>query len=71
MQDQFIINAIEAEVKRTIGEKYEVLKKEFIENLDREKATTIASVSLHLMKMVDIQSINDRVILTIRTDFKS
>lgn len=48
-------NAIQVGLKTAIAARYEEIKKEFLENLESEKATIIAGVSLDIMKIVDME----------------
>ncbi len=64
---QKIILIIETELKRTIEEKYEAHKKAFIEQLDREKAQTLASVTLFIMKQIDYKTIGENLVITLQT----
>ncbi len=68
--DNFIVNAIESEVKRVVKEKYDNYKKYFLEQLEKDEAETLAGVSLFLMKKVDIQLMGEQILITLRTENK-
>lgn len=68
--DDFIIKAIENEVKARIETSYENHKKDFLEKLEKEKAESLASITIWMMKQIDIQSIGDKVVITLRTETK-
>ena len=68
---RFIISAIEKEVADTINSEYESAKKNLIEKLDKEKAKSIAGISLHIMKMIDAQRVGDNIVITVRTETKN
>lgn len=65
--DQNLLNqAILDAVKKRTEEHYETLKKELIERLDRERNNIIAGVSLEVMKLVQYQTIQDNLVITVR-----
>jgi len=70
VDSQIIIKAIDGEIKRLISERYDVLKKEFVEKLERDKATELAGLSLFLMKNVNLSSIGETITITLRTENK-
>lgn len=59
---QFIQNGIEYEVK----EKFEEIKKAFIEKLDKDKDQVCAGIALNVMGMVDISRSGQNVMITIK-----
>lgn len=61
-----IDKAIRTEVQRATGIAFDNLKKELIERLDREKDMIVGGVVLGVMKLVDYQTINDRLQITVR-----
>ncbi len=65
--NDLIVNMVDTHIKSVISKRYEALKKDFLEQLERDKAKELAGITVYLMNQVDIQSMNDRVILTLRT----
>lgn len=63
----FLVDAIKRELKDVIGKRYEDMKADFIKNLDRDKDMAIAGIVLNIQKMIDVQSYNDRLIITVKT----
>lgn len=58
----FIKLAIDKEVKIATEEEIEKAKK----RIDERKAQIVAGVLLHVQKEMDIQTMNDRIILTVK-----
>lgn len=46
---------------------YEVLKKEMVERLDRDKDTIVAGLVLHLQKMMRIETSGEKLVIELRT----
>lgn len=57
-----IVQALE-EVLKKQGEK---IKDELVKEFDQKLSREIAGLVLHTMKMVELQTMNDRLIITIR-----
>lgn len=66
--DQIVFEALKKEITNTIEAEYENVKKDFITNLEREKSKTIASIAINVMKLVDFNMMQDRLVLTIRNE---
>lgn len=60
-----IQKSIEESLKHFIDSEYEKLKKDFIVNLEREKAKAIAGMAIQLMKMVDFQMIGNKIVISV------
>lgn len=63
MENQ-IVKALEEALKKE-GEK---IKNELVKEFDRELNGKIAGLVLHMMKMVEMQTMNDRLIITIKNE---
>lgn len=64
MMEKEILKALEGALKK----EGEVIKKRLVEEFDRELSHAIAGLSLTLLKTIDIQSSNERIIITIKND---
>jgi hypothetical protein len=62
-----ITNAIGAELRKEVEARYEILKKEMIERLDRDKDIIIAGLVLHLQKTMLIETHGERIVIELRT----
>ena len=60
---EFIKQAIDKEVAKVIEEEIEFAKK----RIDERKAHIIAGVILYIQKEINIQTMEDRLIITVRT----
>lgn len=65
-----VLAYIKKGLEETIEAEYEKAKKELVERLEREKAVAIAGLTLNIMKMVDMQNLGERLVLTIRQEDK-
>ena len=63
-----IRTAIEHGLKVELEAEYEILKKQLIEKLDRQKDVIISGILLHLMKKTSLQTFEEKVVVTIQTD---
>lgn len=61
-----IVDAIKSAIKRNVEAEFEEKKKQLIRDLDLRKDEICAGILIDVMRTVDIQSFNDRVIVTIR-----
>ena len=58
---------IKSEADRIFQEEKQVLVRKLTERLDREKEKIIASVAVRLSHMFQVETLQDRVVLTIQT----
>ena len=58
----FLKQAIETRLKEAADEEFELMKT----RLDKRKAEIVTGIVLHVQKMVDVQTIQERVIITIK-----
>lgn len=56
---------IQKQLEETIEQKYEEIKKEFIEKVEYEKSRAIAATLINVMKVVDFQVFGDRIVITV------
>jgi hypothetical protein len=64
--------AIQDELKGVVEERYEILKKELIEKLDKDKDQVIAGIVLNLEKSVTIDRFENKLVIEVKTEsFKS
>jgi len=63
--EKLMFDAIETHLKKFVEDRYESMKKELMERLDREKAQEVAAVSLSFMKMVQFETMGNKVVLTV------
>ncbi len=59
---------IEREVKSVIEKEYEKQKETLLKNLDREKASSLASISLYIMKQIRFEMMQENIVITLRTE---
>lgn len=62
----FITNAIRDQVAREVAADFEALKNKMIEDLDRRKDEICSGVVLNVMKYVQMQTINENLVITIK-----
>lgn len=65
-----IKNAIEHELKQMIESRYETMKNDFIEKIERDKAVTLAGISLYIMKQINMEQMGSNIHITLRTEQK-
>lgn len=65
---ELLLKAMHTELKSELGQRYEVMKKELIAKLDRDKDNIIAGLTLHVMQMVEFKEMQDRIVITLRTE---
>jgi hypothetical protein len=70
MNMDLIVNFIDQGIKKLVAERYEILKKDFLEQLEKDKAADLAGISLYIMKQVEINRMGENVIITLRTQNK-
>lgn len=66
--DSIILGGLKSALKTALEAEYDFLKKDLLERLDNQKDQMIAGIMLHMMKQADIQTMVDRVIITVRTN---
>ncbi|MFA5397978.1 MAG: hypothetical protein WC346_18345 [Methanogenium sp.] len=57
---------IEQGIKQEVEKEFDALKDKLIKDLEMKKNEICAGILLNIMKTIDIQNLNDRVIFTIR-----
>lgn len=62
-----IVKALENGIKAEAERIYDRQKQEAIKEFDRRKDEVLAGITLHIMKMMDIQWHGDRIIITLLT----
>jgi hypothetical protein len=67
-QSELIVNFIDAGIKKMVAERYEILKKDFLKQLERDKATELAGISLYIMKQISIDTLGDTTTIVLRTE---
>ncbi len=70
LNQSYILEAIERELKRTISEKYELLKEQFLQQLERDKAQTLSGITLFILKQMSIETRGENIVITLRTENK-
>lgn len=65
LESNIIASIIEA-IKKQLNTEFDKMVKEFTEKLESRKAEFIAGHALEISKHMDIQSVGERVIITIR-----
>lgn len=66
-----IITALENGIKAEAEKIYEKQKEEAMKEFDRRKNEVLAGITLHIMKMMDMQFYGDRMVITLRTENKN
>lgn len=66
--NQVLVSVIEKAIKEDVEAAWEEKKQRMIEELEREKSKSIAGIVLYVMKTMDIQTIEDRLIITVRQE---
>lgn len=66
--DGAITQAITRSITDYISGRYDEMKKDFIKQLEEDKAQALAGISLHIMKMIDMQKMQDRIVITLKTE---
>lgn len=67
---KIIGDTIHKSLVKVVSDKYEEVKKKFLEDLEKAKDVEVAAIALHVFKMLDVQSMSDRTIITIRKETK-
>ncbi len=67
---ELIRDAINQTIFKEIEKIYEKTLEDFKAKLELEKSHLLAGVSLHIMKMVDIENAGNRIVLTLRQETK-
>jgi len=57
---------IKDQLAKVIGVRYEILRKEFLEQLERDKEKEIASCVLHIFAVADLQRMGDNLVITVK-----
>lgn len=63
---EILIDAIRTHLQKEIGLEFEEKKKVFIEEIDRRKDEIVAATLINVMKSVDFQHMQDRIVFTVR-----
>lgn len=66
VNEDFVEKAIKQEIDREVAIRFEALKVELLEKLDRDKDTICAGIVLNVVKYVEVQTIGEKVVITIR-----
>lgn len=57
---------VERAIQMEIELMFEKTKEDFIKNLDKEKDTLIAGILVNMKKSMDVQTMDNRIVFTIR-----
>lgn len=65
-----VVEALRRGVREEAKRFFELEKKAMLERFDKEKDMIVSGLTLHIMKMVDFQRLQDRIVITVRNESK-
>ena len=63
---QLIEQVVQNGIKVEVGKAFEEHKKQMLEKLDKDKDAIIAGILIDVMKLVEIESMGNKIVFTIR-----
>lgn len=66
--EQILLKSMQQSIEQEVGYLWERKKKEIVEEIDRKKSEAIAGIALHIMNQIDMRTLEDRLVITLKKD---
>jgi len=66
LNEKTLLESIKAAIEKELDAEYDNIRKEFLEKLEKRKNEIIAGMLVNLTKNINVQSINENLIVTIK-----